>query len=64
MSATFLESGWLHECNNKIKETMYKHLFTAYGLLTLLITLGSCSSDETLATERTDITFETGVRKE
>lgn len=61
MSATFLESGWLHECNNKIKETMYKHLFTAYGLLTLLITLGSCSSDETLATERTDITFETGV---
>lgn len=40
---------------------MYKHLFTAYGLLTLLITLGSCSSDETLATERTDITFETGV---
>ena len=61
MSATFLESGWLHECNNKIKETMYKRLFTAYGLLTLLITLGSCSSDETLATERTDITFETGV---
>ena len=60
-SATFLESGWLHECNNKIKETMYKRLFTAYGLLTLLITLGSCSSDETLATERTDITFETGV---
>lgn len=40
---------------------MYKRLFTAYGLLTLLITLGSCSSDETLATERTDITFETGV---
>lgn len=60
-SATFSESGWLHECNNKIKETMYKRLFTAYGLLTLLITLGSCSSDETLATERTDITFETGV---
>ena len=60
-SATFLESGWLHECNNKTKETMYKRLFTAYGLLTLLITLGSCSSDETLATERTDITFETGV---
>ena len=62
-SATFLESGWLHECNNKIKETMYKRLFTAYGLLTLLITLGSCSSDETLATERTDITFETGVAR-
>ena len=52
---------WLLECNNKTKETMYKQLFTAYGLLTLLITLGSCSSDETLATERTDITFETGV---
>ena len=53
--------GGLHECNNKTKETMYKHLFTAYGLLTLLITLGSCSSDETLATERTAITFEAGV---
>ncbi|WP_315022553.1 fimbrillin family protein [Alloprevotella tannerae] len=61
MSVTFSESGWLHECNNKTKETMYKQLFTAYGLLTLLITLGSCSSDETLATERTDILFETGV---
>ena len=61
MSVTFSESWWLHGCNNKTKETMYKQLFTAYGLLTLLITLGSCSSDETLATERTDITFETGV---
>lgn len=60
-SRFFLRVEWLHECNNKTKETMYKHLFTAYGLLTLLITLGSCSSDETLATERTAITFEAGV---
>lgn len=46
---------------NKTKETMYKRLFTVYGLLTLLITLGSCSSDETFATERAAITFEAGV---
>ena len=56
-----LRVEWLHECNNKTKETMYTRLFTAYGLLTLLITLGSCSSDETFATERAAITFEAGV---
>lgn len=54
---------WLLECNNKTKETMYKQLFTAYGLLTLLITLGSCSSDETLAQDHTAITFEAGVAR-
>lgn len=42
---------------------MYKQLFTAYGLLTLLITLGSCSSDETLAQDHTAITFEAGVAR-